>query len=175
MKNVNFLISLKHFSLPLNNLRIANDLLPGSREMSEQLFDYLYQSNPLPCYLSPAASQPQRESDEFTRDIRRTRVRCWSFARLGIIIPPRIYPGRMYRAARDAGLPTLRASEDNVGRSTTRSLLSYLNVSPSPTRNLCSIYQGFMRWLLRTVTGLSKGLRRLYITQCHHKMLEERL
>lgn len=59
----------------------------------------------------------------------RTRVRCWSFARLGIIIP-RIYPGWMYRAARDAGLPTLRASEDNVGRSTTRSFLSYLNVSP---------------------------------------------
>lgn len=76
-KNINIRsLAIEHFSLLLNNLRIANDLLPGLREMSEQLFDYLYQSNPLPRYLSPPASQPQRESDKFTRDIRRMRVRC---------------------------------------------------------------------------------------------------
>lgn len=31
-----------------------------------------------------------------------------------------------------------------------------------------------MRWLLRAVTGFSKGLRRLYFIQCHHKTPEER-
>lgn len=153
---------------------MANDLLPRLGEMLEQLFDYLYQSNPLPRYLSPPASHSQWESDEFTLGIRRTRVRCWSFARLlGIIIPPDIPSVLVYTRNERAGLPMLRASEDNVGWSAMRLLLSYLNVSPSPGRNLCSIYQGFMRWLLRTVTGLSKGLHRLYITQRHRKMLEE--
>lgn len=39
-------------------------------------------------------------------------------------------------------------------------------------RNLCSIYQGFMRWLLRTVTGFS---RKVYVGYISHNATIRRL
>lgn len=91
--------------------------------MSEQLFDYLYQSNPLPRYLSLRSRRAVpagvgRVYTRYTSNARAMLIVCQDL--LGIIIPRMYQPdGLVHIRRRDnrmrrAGLLMLRASEDNV-------------------------------------------------------------
>lgn len=131
------------------------------REMLEQLFDYLYQSNPPPRYLSlrsrralPAGRRTSLHG-VYTSNARAMLIVCQDL--LGIIIP------RMYHPDAQVHIPPrgertrtrvcwryARAKTTLAAGRRRSSLLSYLNVSPSPGWK-------FMFYLPRFYALASKG------------------
>lgn len=143
---------------------------PSWERRWEQLFDYLYQSNPLPRYLSLRSRRAVpagvgRVYTGHTSNARAMLIVCQDL--LGIIIPRMYHPNARVHMR---GTTVRRFADVTRERRQRRRLVDEARCSliwTSPHRrgrNLCSIYQGFMRWLLRAVTGLSKGLRLGYIS-----------